>query len=209
MDSILQQLIRQAGIQELDIKDIEKAVSCNVDAYEGYPLYPALFGKCSSDKLVAKIWRSSILTLHGYALLLVDGHDVNGFLCVCPPGYHGMPSVKYLLRSGLKNIMPINTYLPMIQYEKYCMDMKDRNMPQDGWYVYDLVVQRSAQKQGLAKKLLQPFLKYCDYAKQCVYLETHDPANISFYEHFGFVVVETGRVPHSDLTHYGLLCDPK
>jgi ribosomal protein S18 acetylase RimI-like enzyme len=89
------------------------------------------------------------------------------------------------------------------------MDMKQRNMPQDGWYLYNLVVRKEAQHQGLAKRLLQPCLKFFDDEKQCVYLETHDPKNIAFYEHFGFAVVETGTVPHSDLTHYGLLREPK
>ena len=208
-ETIFKQLLHQAGLQILETKNIEEAVACNVDAYEGYPLYPALFGKYSSNKLVAKVWRSSILTLNHYATLIVDSPAVNGFLCLCPPGYHGMPSVQYLLKSGLQNIMPISTYMPMIRYEKYCMDMKQRNMPQDGWYIYDLVVRKEAQNQGLAKRLLQPCLKFFDYEKQCVYLETHDPKNIAFYEHFGFVIVETGTVPHSDLTHYGLLRDPK
>ena len=208
-DTILKQLVHQSGLQMLERKDVENAVACNVDAYEGYPLYPALFGKYNSDKLVEKVWRSSILTLHNKAVLLVDSPEVNGFLFVCPPGYHGMPTGAYLLKSGLRNIMPLPTYSPMIRYERYCMILKDMYMPEDGWYLYDLVVRKAARGKGVAKKLLQLFLKYVDYERQCVYLETHDAKNVPFYEHFGFSVVGTGKVPSSDLTHYCLLRKPQ
>ena len=41
-EAIFKQLLRQAGLQILETKNIEEAVACNVDAYGGYPLYPAL-----------------------------------------------------------------------------------------------------------------------------------------------------------------------
>ena len=82
-------------------------------------------------------------------------------------------------------------------------------MPQDGWYVYDLVVRQNMQHKGLAKRMLQPFLNYLDVTKQSVYLETHEERNVPFYNHFGFSVAETGQVPHSNLSHFGMVRIPK
>ena len=61
-----------------------------------------------------------------------------------------------------------------------------RDVRPDHWWVMVLGVAPEAQGTGLARALLQPVMDRADAAGQQCYLETANPANISFYEHVGF-----------------------
>ena len=69
----------------------------------------------------------------------------------------------------------------------------------------DLVVRSGKQRQGIARGLMEPVLDALDWAGQDIYLETHHPDNVPIYQKFGFEIVEVGKVPGSDLDHYGML----
>ena len=101
--------------------------------------------------------------------------------------------------------MPVSTYLPQIRYESYCMKLKKKYTDHKSWYMFDIVVRREMQKQGIGHRLMEPVLDALDKDGQDIYLETHNPDNVAFYEQFGFEVVEVGTVPGSDLDHYCML----
>ena len=61
-----------------------------------------------------------------------------------------------------------------------------RDVRPDHWWVMVLGVAPEAQGTGLAPALLQPVMDRADAAGQQCYLETANPANITFYEHLGF-----------------------
>ena len=191
------------GIVEFDIADLEKACQCNVDAYRDYPLYPALFGSLAGPDITYKNWYASIRAIYGKALMVADSRDVNGFAIFVPPGYKGMPTLGYLKAGGAS--MPVSTYLPQIRYESYCMKLKKKYTDHKSWYMFDIVVRREMQKQGIGHRLMEPVLDALDKDGQDIYLETHNPDNVAFYEQFGFEVVEVGTVPGSDLDHYCML----
>jgi GNAT superfamily N-acetyltransferase len=44
---------------------------------------------------------------------------------------------------------------------------------------------------GFASALVKPLLSYCDLRSLPCYLETHNPKNVSLYEHFGFKIEKT------------------
>ena len=191
------------GFVEFDMDDLEKACQCNVDAYADYPLYPAIFGSLAGPDMIYKNWFASIRAMDGKALMVTDSSEINGFAIFVPPGYKGMPTFGYLKAGGLS--MPPSTYLPQMRYEAYCMKMKKKYTDHQSWYMLDLVVRSGKQRQGIARGLMEPVLNALDQNGQDLYLETHHPANVPIYQKFGFEVVEVGKVPGSDLDHYGML----
>lgn len=52
---------------------------------------------------------------------------------------------------------------------------------------------------------LRPVFDYLDRQGLPCYLDTHNPANLPFYEHYGFKVVEEGRLPGTDRPHWAML----
>lgn len=66
------------------------------------------------------------------------------------------------------------------------------------WYLPFIGVEPSAQGQGYGSALLKPVLEQCDRDQIPAYLESSNPANLSFYERFGFEVlgkIQAGASP--------------
>lgn len=63
------------------------------------------------------------------------------------------------------------------------------------YYLEALAVAPEAQGQGLASKLVRPFLAQADAQALSVYLDTFNAANVPLYEHYGFVCLERREVP--------------
>ncbi|MEW6402261.1 MAG: GNAT family N-acetyltransferase [Chloroflexota bacterium] len=68
------------------------------------------------------------------------------------------------------------------------------------FYLDNLGVISSARGQGLSSKLIRPFLDMADEQKVIVYTDTVTSANIPFYEHFGFRLMEARLVPGTQIT---------
>ena len=156
------------GFIEFDMEDLEKVCQCNVDAYQDYPLYPAIFGSLAGPDIIYKNWYASVRAIEGNAIMVVDSKDVNGFAIFVPPGYKGMPTFGYLKAGGLT--MPPSTYLPQMRYESYCMKMKKKHTDHQSWYMLDLVVRRDRQRQGIARRLMEPVMEALDRTGQDIYL---------------------------------------
>ncbi|MDG4798244.1 GNAT family N-acetyltransferase [Micromonospora sp. WMMD1082] len=58
----------------------------------------------------------------------------------------------------------------------------------DGWYLIALGVDPSAQRRGVGGHLLSPVLALADVDGATVGLHTSDPANVAYYQRFGFTV---------------------
>jgi ribosomal protein S18 acetylase RimI-like enzyme len=61
------------------------------------------------------------------------------------------------------------------------------------------------QGKGYANKLLRPMLSRIDDDGLPCYLETVDEQNVSFYEHFGFKIVDKSNVPETTLINWAML----
>ena len=57
------------------------------------------------------------------------------------------------------------------------------------WYLEVLSVRPEHQRQGLGSRLVTPILEHADGDGVPCYLETADPANVDFYQRFGFEIV--------------------
>ena len=85
------------------------------------------------------------------------------------------------------------------------MKLKKKFTQHNGWYLYDLVVRRDHQHQGIASSILEPVLQYIERSGQNCYLETHNTVNVDIYRKFGFELMETGDVPGIHIRHYAML----
>ena len=72
------------------------------------------------------------------------------------------------------------------------------------YYLDNLGVAPSSQRQGLSSKLIRPFLHMADEQKVITYTDTVTESNIPYYEHFGFECVESSLVKKTGITVYAL-----
>jgi ribosomal protein S18 acetylase RimI-like enzyme len=74
--------------------------------------------------------------------------------------------------------------------------LHDHCAPEPHWYLAQLGVEPTQQRQGIASRLLQPMLAHLDAQELPCYLETENEANVAFYERCGFrVVAEDAGLP--------------
>jgi hypothetical protein len=51
-------------------------------------------------------------------------------------------------------------------------------------------------------------LQFCDDEKMVAYLETNKESNVPMYQHYGFHLHETNRIPGSNVEHYSMVRYP-
>ena len=68
-------------------------------------------------------------------------------------------------------------------------------------------VRPALQGAGVGHKMIQPVLDYADEHGLLISLETHNPANLPRYNHYGFDVYKTLK-SHFELTQYCLVRQP-
>lgn len=74
------------------------------------------------------------------------------------------------------------------------------HMKEPHYYLFVIGADPSMQGQGVGAALLQPMLARCDAEKMPAYLESSNPANLSFYRRHGFEALEELRFGDALLT---------
>jgi ribosomal protein S18 acetylase RimI-like enzyme len=74
-------------------------------------------------------------------------------------------------------------------FARYGANVERAHPREPHWYLEVLSVRPEHQRQGLGSQLVTPILERADRDGVPCYLETADPANVAFYERFGFAVI--------------------
>jgi GNAT superfamily N-acetyltransferase len=75
-------------------------------------------------------------------------------------------------------------------FMRYGANLERAHPTERHWYLEVLSVRPEHQRQGLGTRLVTPILDRADGDGLPCYLETADPANVDFYQRFGFEVVD-------------------
>ena len=181
------------------------------DAYQEYPLHN-WFTKGKYDPVASKlIMQTTLASMLKDAVIYADSEELNGFAVWIPLGFTGSKTIPFLKSGGIKLLMHSGLGIigKLLTYERFAMKLKKKYTGHVDWYLYNLSVRKDAQGKGIAKKLLQPMLTFCDDEKMVAYLETNKESNVPLYAHFGFELRETNLIPGSSVHHYSMVRDPK
>ena len=75
-------------------------------------------------------------------------------------------------------------------FVRYGANAERAHPPEPHWYLVVLSVRPESRRRGVGSRLLEPVLQEVDRSGGACHLETSDPANVAFYERFGFEVVD-------------------
>jgi len=107
--------------------------------------------------------------------------------------------LSMLFKIGLKNISRQRTL------GEYTSSVHKRLVPFQHWYLQLIGVAPAYQGKGYASMLLKPMFARIDKEHLPCYLETQMEKNVPIYQHYGFKVVEEGKVPGSEVTLWSML----
>ena len=198
--------IKEAGLYIAQKKDLDRLAESAKNSYEGYPLHN-WFAKGKYDGEITKqIIHISLKTMINDGIIYADSEEINGFAIWLPPGYPGVNTWSFLFNGGIKLIMYAGWGIVdrLLSYESYAMNLKRKNSSSEDWYLYNLSVVKDKQGQRITTKLLKPMLEFLSEENKGCYLETNKEENVGLYEHFGFKLMEEGKVPKSNVRHFAM-----
>ena len=182
-----------------------------MDAYQDYPLHNWFSGGTYNPKASKIIMDISLKTMTEDAVIYADSEELNGFAIWLPLGFTGSKTLPFLMNGGVGLVLHSGPGIiaRLLTYETFAMKLKKTYTDHVDWYLYNLSVSRKAQGKGIASKLLQPMLEFCDRENMVCYLETNKEANVSLYRHYDFQLAEQKLVPKSNVMHYAMTRSPK
>ena len=94
--------------------------------------------------------------------------------------------------------------------EKYAIDNHHTVMAgRPHYYIWYLGVEPNAQGKGLGSALIHHVQTLAGEENKPIYLETHKPTTVAFYEHLGFQLLAKNAFPGHPLSFYNMLWEPK
>ena len=117
---------------------------------------------------------------HAVAVWLAPGTDI-GLRAMLGSGLAKQPKKNKQGKQERKRMMAV-----MGQINK----RRKALMPEPHWYLSAIGVDPDHQGAGLGTALVRSGIRRADQAGSPTYLETETMANVGFYEHFGFEVIE-------------------
>ena len=149
----------------------------------------------------------SIRSYKGQLLGVADSERPNAAALFAPPEANSPGLLSYIGAGGLKLVRSfgLKGTARMQSFETFAEKFKKKYMTNNCWYLFGFVSRRESRGQGYGARVLSPMHSYFDRTGQDCYLETLDEKNIPLYEHFGFKLMESTRLPDSPLMFYSML----
>ena len=208
---LARKIIEKAGLYIATKKDLDRLAFVAADAYKDYPLHNWITKGKYDEKASKLIMQISLKTMTEDAIIYADSEEINGFAVWLPFGFTGSKTLPFLFNGGLNLIFHSGLGIigRLLTYENYAMNLKKEFTDNYDWYLYNLSIKKDAQGKGIASKLMNPMLKFCDDEKMVAYLETNKASNVSLYNHYGFELKKEELIPKSDVMHYAMVRNPK
>lgn len=186
--------------------EMETALESATLAYENYPLFNYLVKNNSKAGSIKQILRASIRASKAESIGFSVGEKHYAMAIFMKPNYKGCPALPFLFLGGTELIFRNSPQIifRLLNYENYAMKLKKRYSNENCWYLYSLTVHPKYQHKGLASAVIRPMLDFFDATGQSCYLETNKHCNVLMYEHFGFALLEAGKIPGTSVVHYSM-----
>lgn len=190
-------------IQEYDLKRVGEMVG---GTFADDTAVKYLFGDVS-EKTRNRYCQTTYRSMFGDAIMISTDAAIDNLIVLCPPGYRGIPTMRFLRSGGLATVfgLGLGAMKRSIAFEKNAVAVRNRYSDDKTWYLMTFAVRAGKTHQGLGSAILRPVLEWMDKNHYSVYLETDKAVNVEMYEHFGFQVVDTCMVPGSQIKQYGML----
>jgi len=202
-------------LYRLKTKDIPKVINLLMECFKDDPLYCALIPNQNlREKTLPELFECDLEEMFQNCEIYADSEQVNGLIVVDDETEEYNP-IKYLTTEAfyalktdaylIKEDRSLKTLWKFIRAKDYLnshwtntLQLKRR------LHIIYFAVRPSMHGTGIARKIITPVLEYADKYSLSTSLETHNPNNLSIYEHYGFKVLKVLQ-SHMDLKQYCML----
>jgi ribosomal protein S18 acetylase RimI-like enzyme len=191
-------------------QDVEPAGQVLTEAFQGDPVFDAIFAEAAPEQRQAFFTTPVQYTLK-YGQACASSSQLEGFAGWVPGKYAKMTVPRLIFSgaffTGMKMGPEISQKLatifnPIDQARKEFMHGRD--------YLYLVIIGVAPQHQGhgFGRQLLNALIAESEQAGLPIFLETETEENVSIYEHFGFKAIEKAILPLINLPMWEMLREP-
>jgi len=197
-------------MRQLELSDLEVATNIQSEAFFNDPLWVYLYPDENQRRwFLYRAFRSFFRIGLSTGQVYGVGDPIQGIAVWETPDSKA-PTIQDVIRSGVvwdglrlitrPGILAFPRAFKVFgEFER----MRKQYAPEPQFYLSTISVEPLAQGQGLASKLIRPFLKQADARRLPCYTETMTPENVGLYIYYGFEVMEEYSVPDTDLKQWG------
>lgn len=176
--------------EALRARDVGEAAEVLVASHADYPAFRAVFpDPARRERALRPFFRGTIAD--AVRAGVVEGERVDGRLAGVavwlPPGAAALDTRRKL--AMFPALLRVMAAAPRSfgRFARFGANVEKAHPDDAHWYLVVLGVRPEHHGRGIGRALLESGLRRADGD---VYLETSDPANVAFYERFGFTVVD-------------------
>jgi ribosomal protein S18 acetylase RimI-like enzyme len=196
------------GLIRLNMSNAKPAVEVLVRAFQNYPLLQYYFpNEIEREKISSYFLSFAVYTGISYGEVYAPSPNLEGIAVWIPSTNYPVTFWRQLRSVPLPVIFGFGASggSKMRHIGEYMDTVHKRLTPFKHWFMQTIGIAPQFQGKGYANKLLRPMLSRIDDDGLPCYLETVDEQNVSFYEHFGFKIVDKSNVPETTLINWAML----
>ena len=126
---------------------------------------------------------------HGHGLI-ARSSGIIGVALWMPPGTFPLSSARKARMTPALIRMALIVGRAMRRFALLGSALERAHPPEPSWYLQAMGVHPLAQRQGAGARLMAAGIALADEDHLPCYLQTSDPANVSYYERFGFELIQ-------------------
>lgn len=192
-------------------EDETKLIALLTECFGDDPLYQELIpDEETREKLLPELFRCDLDEMLENCEIYANNQNLDAIIVVSDEAAPYNPFKYYLqqLYSTVKTNAclirddpSLETFFNFVKGRDYLNSSWTEELDENRLHIIYLAVRPSCQGRGLAKYLMNVVMEYADQREMFISLETHNPKNVSMYQHFGFELYET--IDHyPDLVQY-------
>ena len=189
-------MIGVIAIRELEQRDLPSAVGIVARGMRDNPLHIAALGDDANVRgtRLIRMFTVALPLIYSKGILLgaFEGDTLVGIAGMVAPG-ECQPTFVEKLR-----VMP--RFVPAVgggafaRVGRWMAAWGQHDLKQPHWHLGPVAVDADMQGRGIGTALLKEYCSRIDRAHVAGYLETDKPANVTFYERFGFETIGSAQV---------------
>lgn len=196
------------NVAPLKRTDKKRAALAVANAFFDYPSLKAYFPNPVSRKWKLPWYMEHVLNSALKYGEVLTTEDLSGVLFLLPPGHTRLTDWEYIKCGFLAApiVVGIRRYAFVNDSETFLAEQQEKlTQGRPHYYLWGIAVDPSRQRTGAGTALLNTLFDKADQEGMPVYLETHQLANVAYYEQRGFRLVHTGEMPGDHLPFWCML----
>ena len=199
-------VIRDAGLYIVKESDYERILNVAADYYEEDALVTWLCGGKFRRDIFMNIVRAAIFSMAD-TFIYADSEEFNALAIWDAPGFAGVSVITYFKKGGLDLLKQggISLIFRLFIYNLYSGRLRKRQTGGKDWYLFIYTVRTIAKGLGYGERMLKPITEFAWKRGEACYSEVNNDVGIAIMKQAGFQVREQGKVPGSNVNHYGMI----